>query len=698
MKYLVYYDKQNEEMNESFKHWLSIFLLLSSLNIVPLDIKAADTTTKIEYVKNLPEKTLNFAKFLQYLNKISKNSSISKNKVKTILNEFNSLNGTDLIFEDIWENIDYDSDSQMWKMKTNIAESFKLDIFNLNPVNYINDYYNLIDDSYEDNLNNILSQYEDSTDVEIAVITIPSLYNNDISDYAQKIGEKWGVGKKGYDNGVVLVISVNDREWAISTGYGMESVLPDAKCYRIGSNTLVENFRNEEYDKGIRECINAIITEIGNEKIEFKKERIEKERIENLNKVKHSLAITGEIILLLLIIAGIIYLLNNRRKKIKRIQDIINKDLQNINKIGIEISKMESDDIMKIPEYVKKVKTDILRIQKQKHAYNEKYLEKLEKDCNSLMIMHNSYYTSYKELIKIISDANYIEKELSITSDYPTEIQTVKNDIQDLLKNINRMNVELESIPTYFKYMSQIDKLYNKYNRLNIQLKEIKDEKFDKVKNNLLDGIKQSIDYIEKIEDIGYNYEKEIPKEDDIKKMEDLFYKIKDIYKTEFLSAISLLSKYKSLKQSISDSIQKIISYYKYIMDCKTFVERFDISDFSKEIRMIIKETRYLVSHDIYKLEDYLNLITSSLKTKDYVQSYNLIKEAEDLIIKLRNKIKNKKEEEEEEERRRRSSVSSGSYGGGYGGGGYGGGSHSSGGFGGFGGGSFGGGGSHGSW
>ena len=82
-------------------------------------------------------------------------------------------------------------------------------------------------------LENKLVAFDDSTSTQIAVVIIPSLNGNDISDFNVKLGRAWGVGGKENNNGVVLLISKGDRKLNIATGYGVEGALPDITSKQI---------------------------------------------------------------------------------------------------------------------------------------------------------------------------------------------------------------------------------------------------------------------------------------------------------------------------------------------------------------------------------------------------------------------------------------------------------------------------------
>lgn len=103
-----------------------------------------------------------------------------------------------------------------------------------------------------------LKQYEDSTSNQIAILIIPSLNGEVLEDYSLRVAEYWKLGQKGKDNGVLLLIVVNDRKVRIEVGYGLEGVLTDAVCSQIIRNEIVPNFRRSDYDAGVLAAVAAI--------------------------------------------------------------------------------------------------------------------------------------------------------------------------------------------------------------------------------------------------------------------------------------------------------------------------------------------------------------------------------------------------------------------------------------------------------
>lgn len=133
------------------------------------------------------------------------------------------------------------------------------------PFRYVNDYTRTLSTNEVNYLENKLRQYSSQTSSQIAVVMIGSTGQYAISDYAFQLGDKWGIGRKNLDNGVLLLVAKNDRKVFIATGYGLEGALPDALLTQIIRKVILPNFRNENYGRGIDQALDHIIAASQNE-------------------------------------------------------------------------------------------------------------------------------------------------------------------------------------------------------------------------------------------------------------------------------------------------------------------------------------------------------------------------------------------------------------------------------------------------
>lgn len=127
------------------------------------------------------------------------------------------------------------------------------------------DQANILSPEFENALDHQLKLNEDSTSNQILVLTIRSLEDVPIEDYSLRVAEASKAGQADKDNGVVMVIAVDDRKVRIEVGEGLEGVLPDALSNQIIRNELAPNFRQNNYEGGIQAAVTAMIQAIGGE-------------------------------------------------------------------------------------------------------------------------------------------------------------------------------------------------------------------------------------------------------------------------------------------------------------------------------------------------------------------------------------------------------------------------------------------------
>ena len=93
---------------------------------------------------------------------------------------------------------------------------------------------------------------------QAAVVIVPTTNGEDIFDYSMKVADRWKLGKKDTDQGLLMVVAVNDRKMYILTGYGLEGTIPDAVAKRIISDDITPRFKQGDYAGGITAGINRI--------------------------------------------------------------------------------------------------------------------------------------------------------------------------------------------------------------------------------------------------------------------------------------------------------------------------------------------------------------------------------------------------------------------------------------------------------
>lgn len=131
------------------------------------------------------------------------------------------------------------------------------------PPRLVNDLAGILQPSQAEELERKLVAFSDSTSTQILVVTISSLEGYDISDFTQRLGQKWGVGSKKYNNGCVILVKPKSEtekgEADIETGYGLEHLITDGDGWNIINKEMIPYFKQNDYYGGINAGVDAVI-------------------------------------------------------------------------------------------------------------------------------------------------------------------------------------------------------------------------------------------------------------------------------------------------------------------------------------------------------------------------------------------------------------------------------------------------------
>ena len=128
----------------------------------------------------------------------------------------------------------------------------------LQPQGYVSDFAGVFPAAQRAALETFLTDLERQTGVEIAVVAVPSLEGGEVDDFTNRLFQKWRIGKKGKDNGVMILAAIQDRKARIEVGYGLESVLPDAAAGRILREQMFPLFKQGRYADGLTAAVQAV--------------------------------------------------------------------------------------------------------------------------------------------------------------------------------------------------------------------------------------------------------------------------------------------------------------------------------------------------------------------------------------------------------------------------------------------------------
>ncbi|MDP8210646.1 MAG: TPM domain-containing protein [Candidatus Stygibacter australis] len=165
----------------------------------------------------------------------------------------------------------------------------------------VNDNANILTSRQESDLEQLLRNTMSATSAEIALLTVIDLSGLTIEDYSMKVVEKWKLGKKDRDNGILLLVSINDRKVRLEVGYGLEDIVTDAKSSYIINTIIVPQFRQGNFYEGIHAGL-AAATGLVTSTYEISSEELAKYQQNQARKKKSGGFPVGMIIFILFMI------------------------------------------------------------------------------------------------------------------------------------------------------------------------------------------------------------------------------------------------------------------------------------------------------------------------------------------------------------------------------------------------------------
>jgi uncharacterized protein len=183
------------------------------------------------------------------------------------------------------------------------------------PPKLVNDYAGILKENQIQYLEEKLVSFNNSTSAQIVVILVKSLNGLTKEEFADRVGEKWGVGQKGKNNGIIILVKPKFEnepgEVRISVGYGLEGVIPDAIAKRIVKKDLIPYFKENDYFTGLIHATNSLISLTN---IEYASQSHRKTKKFN---IVDAVGIAAPVIAILIVIFIIIIIFNSGRKSRK---------------------------------------------------------------------------------------------------------------------------------------------------------------------------------------------------------------------------------------------------------------------------------------------------------------------------------------------------------------------------------------------
>ncbi len=126
------------------------------------------------------------------------------------------------------------------------------------PTDYVSDYAHVLSPQAIAQLDSICEQLDHSqANSQMAIVTVQTMNGDDAADYANQLEDKWKMGKKGSDKGVLVLLAVGDHKYRIDVGYGLEGILNDAKVGDIGRE-MVPYLRTNDYDSAVTMAVGQV--------------------------------------------------------------------------------------------------------------------------------------------------------------------------------------------------------------------------------------------------------------------------------------------------------------------------------------------------------------------------------------------------------------------------------------------------------
>jgi uncharacterized protein len=517
--------------------------------------------------------------------------------------------------------------------------------------NWVNDFAGVLTTEQESKLNKKIADFEKKTDIEFAIVTVKSLEGRSIEGFTHDLASRWGVGKKGKDNGLMILIAPNERKWRIEVGYGLEEYITDGYSKVEAERVFPKNFKKNDYYGGIDPLVSTFQKRLGTMTWAQRQADIEKKKREEKERAEaNKEAFLNVLMWIGIIVFGII------------VFAIIRK---------VRIARREKEEARQ--RKIKKYKSDI---EKQKTVF-EWHLAKVKR-LYPEGVDFSDWENTFSRLSKIYEDArkddNIVNLDSRLTeardvSAYEKvkmqEIIKVKEDFDEIKWYVDN-NTQPRTVETLMQSIENFEKENDKgvYSISWTADKILKDIAFANV---ALDVIKVNLS-IDKIDVLRENHSRCLNSiERGEHRLGDYRSQLDELYRS---------------KANIENKVGDVPSLIKKMdKKCKD-------SDVSSSTKRRAKDVKK-------KYNNYSPNFEQAHVIGSWVTLSNIISEIESVIRKAQDDI------DEEDRRRRRRRRSSSAIGAGIG---YGSSSSSSwgssggGGFGSFGGGSFGGGGSSGGW
>ena len=126
------------------------------------------------------------------------------------------------------------------------------------PVGAVNDFAGVIPAGERESMENLAREVLQKTGTAVVVVTVPTVGDRSADDYATRLYESWGIGRRGEDKGVLILLALKERRVRIETGYGVEGILPDGVAGEILRLHVIPLLKQGDYGKGLANAVTAV--------------------------------------------------------------------------------------------------------------------------------------------------------------------------------------------------------------------------------------------------------------------------------------------------------------------------------------------------------------------------------------------------------------------------------------------------------
>ena len=154
---------------------------------------------------------------------------------------------------------------------------------------YVNDYVGVIDNESKNYIAALGKELEEKTGAQMTVVTINSLEGKDVESYANELFRTWGIGQKDKDNGLLVLLSMQDKKWRVEVGRGLEGAITDIYSARVMDNIAKPLFKQGKYGEGLKNVYSIFAGDIAKEynvSLENKKNVTDIQSIKNEKVIK----------------------------------------------------------------------------------------------------------------------------------------------------------------------------------------------------------------------------------------------------------------------------------------------------------------------------------------------------------------------------------------------------------------------------